>query len=149
MVTRRELIAPHGDKRFVRRDDRRRFTTDQVDVGRSLAEDRRQHANAVSVEGRATGEIEGAATGARDGNRRPCRGAGDPPVRARAIRQSARRRTPSTRVAGTVTRRYQRGLMDITIAPLAERDLRLGRPPGMPFVPIGPATALQPLPESV
>ena len=44
MSSKRELIEPHeGDKRYVRRDDRGRFTTDQVDVGRSLAADRRQH----------------------------------------------------------------------------------------------------------
>ena len=41
----RELIEPHdGDKRYVRRDDEGKFTEDQVDVGRSLAADRRQHA---------------------------------------------------------------------------------------------------------
>ena len=51
MATKRELIAPHGDKRFVRRDRRGRFTTDQVDVGRSRAEDRRRHAKAVCVPG--------------------------------------------------------------------------------------------------
>lgn len=40
----RELIEPHkGDKRYIRRDDQGRFTADQVDVGRSLAADRRQH----------------------------------------------------------------------------------------------------------
>jgi hypothetical protein len=45
MSRKRELIEPNeGDKRYVRRDDRGRFTTDQVDVGRSLAADRRQHA---------------------------------------------------------------------------------------------------------
>ena len=41
----RELIEPHdGDKRHVRRDDEGKFTEDQVDVGRSLSADRRQHA---------------------------------------------------------------------------------------------------------
>lgn len=40
----RELIEPNeGDKRYVRRDDEGRFTDDQVDVGRSLAQDRQQH----------------------------------------------------------------------------------------------------------
>ncbi|MFL5384198.1 MAG: hypothetical protein ACJ8GN_16885 [Longimicrobiaceae bacterium] len=44
MARERELIEPHkGDKRFVRRDAQGRFTSDQVDVGRSLAADRRQH----------------------------------------------------------------------------------------------------------
>lgn len=42
----RELIEPNpGDKRYVRRDDEGRFTKDQVDVGRSLSADRRQHSN--------------------------------------------------------------------------------------------------------
>jgi hypothetical protein len=42
-MAKRELIAPKGDKRFVRRDDKGRFgETD--DVGRSLASDVRQHA---------------------------------------------------------------------------------------------------------
>jgi hypothetical protein len=41
----RELIEPHkGDRRYVRRDSQGRFTHDQVDVGRSLAADRRHHA---------------------------------------------------------------------------------------------------------
>jgi hypothetical protein len=40
----RELIEPNeGDKRYVRRDDEGKFTDDQVDVGRSLAQDRQQH----------------------------------------------------------------------------------------------------------
>jgi hypothetical protein len=44
MTSRRELIEPHaGDKRYVRRDEKGRFK-DEVDVGRSLAADRRQHA---------------------------------------------------------------------------------------------------------
>ena len=41
----REEIEPHADdKRYVRRDDEGHFTGDQVDEGRSLAADRRQHA---------------------------------------------------------------------------------------------------------
>ena len=41
----RELIEPNpGDKRYIRRDDRGQFTKDQVDVGRSLTDDRRQPA---------------------------------------------------------------------------------------------------------
>ena len=39
----RELIHTGADKRFVRRDDKGRFK-DVVDVGRSLAADRRRHA---------------------------------------------------------------------------------------------------------
>lgn len=44
MPNKRELIEPHpGDKRYVRRDDKGRFTDDQVDVSRSLGKDVRQH----------------------------------------------------------------------------------------------------------
>jgi len=40
----RELIEPHeGDKRYVRRDEQGRFG-ESDDVGKSLAADRRQHA---------------------------------------------------------------------------------------------------------
>lgn len=39
----RERIAPNGDARFVRRDEHGRFK-ESDDVGRSLAQDRRQHA---------------------------------------------------------------------------------------------------------
>ena len=51
MARKRELIAPNGDRRYVRRDRRGRFTADQVDVGRSLAEDRRQRAKTVCARG--------------------------------------------------------------------------------------------------
>ncbi len=48
----RELIEPHeGDKRFIRRDDEGKFTEDQVDVGRSLAQDQKQHAKTESKKG--------------------------------------------------------------------------------------------------
>jgi hypothetical protein len=41
----RELIEPNeGDKRFIRRDEQGQFTEEQDDVGRSLAQDQRQHA---------------------------------------------------------------------------------------------------------
>ena len=40
----RELLDTGTDKRYIRRDDRGRFTTAQVDVGRSLAADQRHHA---------------------------------------------------------------------------------------------------------
>lgn len=44
----RELIEPNpGDKRYIRRDDHGQFTKDQVDVGRSLTDDRRQPAKRV------------------------------------------------------------------------------------------------------
>jgi len=52
MSRERELIEPHkGDKRYIRRDSQGRFTDDQVDVGRSLATDRRQHAETRSRSG--------------------------------------------------------------------------------------------------
>jgi hypothetical protein len=52
MARERELIEPHkGDKRYVRRDERGRFTDDQVDVGRSLAADNRQHAKTKAKHG--------------------------------------------------------------------------------------------------
>jgi len=45
MAQKREQIKPHeGDTRYVRRDEDGRFTEDQVDKGRSLGRDRRQHA---------------------------------------------------------------------------------------------------------
>ena len=48
----RETISPHpGDKRYIRRDAGGRFTTDQVDVGRSLARDNDQKAKAVNKGG--------------------------------------------------------------------------------------------------
>lgn len=40
-----------GAKRFVRRDSKGRFTSDQVDVGRSLTADRRQHAKQKAPKG--------------------------------------------------------------------------------------------------
>ena len=45
MATKRDTIKPNpGDKRYVRRDENGRFTSEQVDVGRSLSQDRRQRA---------------------------------------------------------------------------------------------------------
>lgn len=45
MARKRDLIEPHpGDKRYVRRDDKGRFTSDQVSVRRSLAKDVKQPA---------------------------------------------------------------------------------------------------------
>jgi hypothetical protein len=43
MVTKRTLIKP-SNKRYVRRGNKGRFTNKQVDVGRSLAADRRSKA---------------------------------------------------------------------------------------------------------
>ena len=52
MTRKRELVEPHkGDKRYVRRDDQGHFTSDQVEVGKSLAQDRRRHAKTVAPVG--------------------------------------------------------------------------------------------------
>jgi hypothetical protein len=47
----RELVDTGTDKRFLRRDDQGRFTGDQTDVGRSLTQDRQQHARTVAKSG--------------------------------------------------------------------------------------------------
>jgi hypothetical protein len=49
-MAKRELIAPKGDKRYVRRDEKGRFE-ESDDVGRSLASDRRQHAKTKAKSG--------------------------------------------------------------------------------------------------
>jgi hypothetical protein len=46
----RELIDTGADKRYVRRDERGRFTQ-STDVGRSLSADRRQHAKNTTKHG--------------------------------------------------------------------------------------------------
>jgi hypothetical protein len=40
-----------GGSRFIRRDEQGHFTSDQVDAGRSIAADRRQHAKHSAPEG--------------------------------------------------------------------------------------------------
>ena len=50
MAAKRELIDTGNDKRFVRRDEQGQFK-EVVDVGASLAADRRQHAKTVSKPG--------------------------------------------------------------------------------------------------
>jgi hypothetical protein len=50
-MPKRETIAPRGAKRYVRRDEQGRFTSDQVSVGRSLAQDRRTHARTAVKSG--------------------------------------------------------------------------------------------------
>ena len=51
MTGKRELIEPHqGDKRYIRRDAKGRFA-ETVDVGRSLAQDRKRPAKAVAKKG--------------------------------------------------------------------------------------------------
>ena len=47
----RTQIAPRGDKRYVRRDASGHFTDEQVDVGRSLAADRRSKSKTVAQPG--------------------------------------------------------------------------------------------------
>jgi len=49
--SKRELIEPHtGDKRFVRRDQQGQFK-ESDDVGKSLAQDQRQHSKKVAPKG--------------------------------------------------------------------------------------------------
>jgi len=47
----RELLDTGTDKRYIRRDANGRFTSDQVDAGRSEAADRRQHSNTPAKRG--------------------------------------------------------------------------------------------------
>ena len=49
-MSKREKITPNGDARFVRRDDKGRFS-ESDDVGRSLALDRRQEAKTETKSG--------------------------------------------------------------------------------------------------
>lgn len=49
-MSKRELISPNGDKRFVRRDENGRFS-ESDDVGRSLSADRRRKAKNVATPG--------------------------------------------------------------------------------------------------
>ena len=51
MASKRELITSRGNSRYIRRDEKGRFTTDQVDVGSSLSADRRQKAKTVAPKG--------------------------------------------------------------------------------------------------
>ena len=50
MAAKRELIAPNGDKRFIRRDAKGRITGSD-DVGRSLAQDVRTEAKTTTPAG--------------------------------------------------------------------------------------------------
>jgi hypothetical protein len=51
MASKRELITTRGVSRYIRRDEKGRFTTEQVDVGRSLPADRRVQARTVVPKG--------------------------------------------------------------------------------------------------
>ena len=48
--SKRELISPNGDKRYVRRDEKGRFK-ESDDVGRSLSQDRKQKAGTTVAPG--------------------------------------------------------------------------------------------------
>jgi hypothetical protein len=50
-MPKRELLDQGGNQRYSRRDARGRFTTDQVDVGRSLAADRKTKASTTARKG--------------------------------------------------------------------------------------------------
>jgi hypothetical protein len=47
----RKRLDTSGGSRYIRRDANGRFTSDQVDVGRSLAADQRQHARTRAPKG--------------------------------------------------------------------------------------------------
>ena len=49
-MSKRELIEPHKGERYARRDEEGRFT-EMDDVGRSLTQDRKQHAKTVAKPG--------------------------------------------------------------------------------------------------
>ena len=49
-MSKREKITPNGDARFVRRDEKGRFS-ESDDVGRSLAQDRRHEAKTETKSG--------------------------------------------------------------------------------------------------
>jgi len=50
MASKRELISPNGDKRYVRRDAQGRFT-ESDDVSRSLSQDRKRTAKSDAKPG--------------------------------------------------------------------------------------------------
>lgn len=49
-ISKRELVAPRGDKRYIRRDEKGRIK-ESDDQGRSLPQDRRRRAKAVAKPG--------------------------------------------------------------------------------------------------
>jgi hypothetical protein len=51
-MSKRELIEPTpGDKRYARRDEQGQFTSDQTDVGKSLAADQRRRSSTKAKPG--------------------------------------------------------------------------------------------------
>jgi len=66
MKRKRERIEPHaGDQRYARRSSEGKFTTDQTNVGRSLAADRKKHAKTVVPRGQGDKGDQKAATNRR------------------------------------------------------------------------------------
>lgn len=52
MAAKREEVEPtKGDKRYIRRDEKGRFTSYQVDEGRSLSQDRKRKAKTTTTPG--------------------------------------------------------------------------------------------------
>ena len=51
MPGKRELLDTGTSKRYIRRDDQGRFTTDQVEIGRSLAADQPQQSKGTAKPG--------------------------------------------------------------------------------------------------
>jgi hypothetical protein len=51
MASKRELITSRGSSRYIRRDEKGRFTTSQDERGASLAADRRQKAKTATTKG--------------------------------------------------------------------------------------------------
>ena len=64
-ASKRELIAPRGDKRYVRRDAKGRIK-ESDDVGRSLAQDRRRKAKTAAKSGQGTASANSSAIGAEE-----------------------------------------------------------------------------------
>ncbi len=51
-MSKREKITPNkGESRYVRRDEKGHFTSDQSDVGKSISADKRQHAQHKAPKG--------------------------------------------------------------------------------------------------
>jgi hypothetical protein len=72
----RELIAPRGDKRYIRRDARGRIK-ESDDVGRSLSQDQRRKAETVAKAGQGDrGDRRMASKVVRNAAKRPASGRG-------------------------------------------------------------------------
>ena len=51
MSAKREEIENKGDKKYIRRDEKGRFTSYQVDEGKSLSQDAKRHAKNTTTPG--------------------------------------------------------------------------------------------------